>query len=306
MTRVRNRLAEKMALPGGISRDRAISAANQLVENLRFEYEAAIPSEIDALNAIIAREKTIRVSNQQLNELLASACRVLTLAGTFGHQMLDEAVKKFCDLCVAMRDKEIGTSEALKVHIQTMRMLAPGTPIAADRVASLRLLEELYKIHVHLKIKSLGAVHPACRGGGPSSGSSFGLSFSSTQVLAFAFGRLEPQADGGAAARRLGNTDGRAMHRGDLAHQRQAHAASLPLGGVKGHEDFSRWSAGMPGPLSATAITTWPPASSDPVRAILPGCPSRKASIALRSRLISAWSRSSMSADSFQGFRHDL
>ena len=69
----------------------------------------------------------------------------------------------------------------------------------------------------------------------------------------------------------------------------------------KGTKTFSRWSGGMPGPLSATCD------HDAPVRvargadsAILPSCVSRRASMALRTRLISAWSSSSASAVDLQ------
>lgn len=146
--RVKNILGELLHTPGGISRDEAIQEAQTLIEELREECEKAVPVEITRLEALVSGAgETITMA--QLSEILDQVDPLLTLSGTFGSELLDAVVKKFCDLALGMRDKAITTTAPLKVHLSAMRLVYKTELGEADGAA---ILAELSRIHTHYGI----------------------------------------------------------------------------------------------------------------------------------------------------------
>jgi hypothetical protein len=160
---VKNRLGQLLKLPGGVAREEAVEAAGKAVETLREEYVNAIPGEIGALEAIVAAAGRKHIPASELEAMLERAGHLLTLSGTFGYDMLDEVVKRFCDLTTGMIEKDIGDVAPVSVHLRAMRLVCPGGA-ELDAGAADHMLGGLEKVHAHYGIKRLQAdqaVEPA-------------------------------------------------------------------------------------------------------------------------------------------------
>ncbi len=161
--RVKNLLGELLSIPGGIGREEAIAEARRLIEELREEYEKAIPVEITSLEDIVALFGE-SVSSRQLAMLLDAVDPLLTLSGTFGPAILDRVVKRFCDLCAGMMDKGIASVAPLRVHLRAMRLVWKSD-LSVE--AAEEILGELTRIHTHYGIVPRSADEPEDCGVGP-------------------------------------------------------------------------------------------------------------------------------------------
>ncbi|HUO98633.1 MAG TPA: hypothetical protein VMU01_08180 [Rhizomicrobium sp.] len=153
---VKNRLGQLLRTPGGIARGEAVAAAGTAVETLRAEYVNAIPGEIGALESIVMASGRRQIPVSQLKAMLDRAGRLLTLSGTFGFDLLDEVVKRFCDLVVGMIEKDIGDAAPVDVHLRAMRLVCPGGPELGENEAD-HMLSGLERVHTHYGIQRL---HP--------------------------------------------------------------------------------------------------------------------------------------------------
>ena len=153
---VKNRLGQLLKLPGGVARAEAVEAAGKAVETLRDEYVNAIPGEIGALEAIVAAAGRKHIPASELEAMLDRAGHVLTLSGTFGYDLLDEVVKRFCDLATGMIEKNIGDVAPVSVHLRAMRLVCPGGQELDEGTAD-HMLGGLEKVHAHYGIKRLQA-----------------------------------------------------------------------------------------------------------------------------------------------------
>jgi hypothetical protein len=148
--RVKNLLGEMLHTPGGITREEAVHEAQQLIEELREECEKAVPVEITRLEEMVFKAGA-RISRFQLLEILSQVDPLLTLSGTFGSETLDAVVKRFCDLCAGMVEKNISDTAPLVVHVRAMRLVFKTELSDGDAAA---ILEELSRIHAHYGIVS--------------------------------------------------------------------------------------------------------------------------------------------------------
>jgi len=151
---VKNRLGQLMRLPGGVAREEAVTAAGKAVDTLREEYVNAIPGEIGALEAIVAAAGRKHMPARELEAMLERAGHLLTLSGTYGYDLLDEVVKRFCDLATGMIEKDIGDVAPVSVHLRAMRLVCPGGA-ELDEGAADHMLGGLEKVHAHYGIKRL-------------------------------------------------------------------------------------------------------------------------------------------------------
>lgn len=151
---VKNRLGQLLRKPGGIARDEAISAATSNVESLRGRFIKAIPVEISALEGILRATGRENISKDELDAMLQRAGRLLTLSGTFGFALLDDVVKRFCDLAVGMIEKDIESTAPVAVHLRAMRLVCPGG-IGMTEADANSMLTNLERVHAHLGITRL-------------------------------------------------------------------------------------------------------------------------------------------------------
>lgn len=156
---VKSRLRQLLYAPGGVSREEALGAATQNVEMLRSDFVAAIPVEIAALEQMLTPGKQA-VSADELDVMLRRAGQLLTLSGTFGFDLLDRVVKRFCDLAMGMKEKGIDKTAPVAVHLRAMRLVCPGGPELSAEEAR-HMLQSLERVHAHLGIKHLDGTPPA-------------------------------------------------------------------------------------------------------------------------------------------------
>ncbi len=151
---VKNRPGQLLRKPGGIARGEAIEAAGRNVETLREDFVTAIPGEIDALETILETAGRKRLATSELDAMLRRADQLLTLSGTFGYDLLDQVVKRFCDLALGMIEKNIDDAAPVDVHLRAMRFVCPGGPELAVSDAD-HMLTKLAAVHAHYGIARL-------------------------------------------------------------------------------------------------------------------------------------------------------
>jgi hypothetical protein len=147
---MKNRLGELLRRPGGIHKEQAVTAAMEHIESLRDEYTKVIPSEIEALETIIAGTGPDGISAGEVLKLLNGAERLLVLSGTFGYPRLEAVVKSFCDFGIEMVERRITDVESLKVHLRAMWLFRTEASKVSEADAK-NVLNELSKIHTHFK-----------------------------------------------------------------------------------------------------------------------------------------------------------
>lgn len=148
---VKNRLGQMLRKPGGIGRAEAIESAGKNVEMLREEFVAAIPGEVAALEMVLEAAGRKHLSAAQLDAMLRRAGQLLTLSGTFGYDLLDQVVKRFCDFAMGMIEKNLHEAAPIDVHLRTMRLVCPGGRELSEAEAD-HMLTQLAAVHAHYGI----------------------------------------------------------------------------------------------------------------------------------------------------------
>jgi len=140
----KSHLSELVGQFGGLSREEAVQAATRGLEGMRAESDQAIVSAIGQLETIV--KGAAKCSDAELTRQVLPLCdRIVTLAGTFGYAALDEASRSLCDLLDGLSNQGKSDPASVRVHVQTMRMFAPGaTPLGEERTEV--LLFELHKL----------------------------------------------------------------------------------------------------------------------------------------------------------------
>lgn len=152
ITHVRNHLGDLLASEGGILRDDALSEAVRLVEMERETSKADIGGVIASFEAWLqaSANGNRRVSEADMRSMLQQAGSLLVLTGTFGFDVLDAIAKSFCDLLSGMILKDMHAIEPVAVHIQAMRLFAPGVAALSDDEAG-----RIYGIGPHPRLSRL-------------------------------------------------------------------------------------------------------------------------------------------------------
>jgi hypothetical protein len=151
---VKNRLGQMLHKPGGIGRKEACETAVQNVESLRDEFVGAIPGEIAALEMIVQAGGRQRIPASELDAMLRRAGQLLTLSGTYGYDLLDEVVKRFCDLASGMIERNIEDVAPIDVHLRAMRLVCPGGPELSPEAAE-NMVSGLEAVRAHYGISRL-------------------------------------------------------------------------------------------------------------------------------------------------------
>lgn len=151
---VKNRLGQMLHKPGGIGREEACETAALNVESLRDEFVTAIPGEIAALETIVEAAGRKRIPASELDAMLRRAGQLLTLSGTYGYDLLDQVVKRFCDLASGMIEKNVEDIAPVDVHLRAMRLVCPGAPELSQEAAD-NVLLGLEAVRAHYGIKRI-------------------------------------------------------------------------------------------------------------------------------------------------------
>ena len=132
----KSRLSELFDRFGGLSREEAVDAATRELEVMRPESDKAIVSAVTQMEGIV-----LIGGDTLMKDLLPLCDQLVTLAGTFGYAALDKAARSLCDLIDGLQAREKEDLASIRVHIQTLRMLAPGGRPLSDAHTSVMLAE---------------------------------------------------------------------------------------------------------------------------------------------------------------------
>ncbi len=144
----KTRLVELAARSGGVTRETALDGANKLLDNARPGADITIENAIRTLEEIVSRAKGGALGEEDMHDVLRHADQIVTLAGTFGYESLDSAVKNLCDVTDGLITAKLYHAAPIAVHIRAMRMFCPGaTPIPPE--PTYKILSELGKILTH-------------------------------------------------------------------------------------------------------------------------------------------------------------
>jgi len=148
------RLAELAARPGGISRSDAIEGAQKSIESLRDQGDATILKSLGELETIAYGARGGQLSETDMHRTLRLADQIVTLAGTFGYAALDRVVRSLCDLTDGLIRANLRDSAPIAVHVQSMRLVAPGGRAWSDAEND-KILSELSKVLAHYNFGTL-------------------------------------------------------------------------------------------------------------------------------------------------------
>ncbi len=143
----KNRLAELTSRFGGMKRDEAVAAALREIDTLRPEAEKRIEAAITRLEEMAFDGKGA-VTAATLKSFLPVADQIVTLTGTYGYRALDHAAKSLCDLLVGLIAAGKDDLASIRVHVRTIRMVAPSSPSLPEQHIEV-LLFELQKLLDH-------------------------------------------------------------------------------------------------------------------------------------------------------------
>jgi hypothetical protein len=148
------RLTELVSRNGGIMRDNAVEEAKKNIESLRDLALEAIEGALAAIEQTIYASRRKHLSPAETKDILAQADHIVTMCATFELGTLESAAKSLCDVADGLLTR--GTNEAapIIVHVQTMRLLAPGSaPLDAEQTQF--LLAELARVAAHFQFAPL-------------------------------------------------------------------------------------------------------------------------------------------------------
>jgi hypothetical protein len=137
----KSRLSLLIGRLGGISREEAVEAATKELQDMRPESDNAILSSIVQLENIVTGT-TKHGDTVPIGELLPLCDQIVTLAGTFGYGALDKAARSLCDLLDGPLNPDKSTLASIRVHVQTMRLFAPG----AEQLGEKQIEDMLFEL----------------------------------------------------------------------------------------------------------------------------------------------------------------
>jgi hypothetical protein len=150
------RLSELAARNGGVLRDQAVEEAKKSVESLRDLALETIEMALRAIEAVAYSAKRGKLSAADTKEILTQTDHIVTMAATFGMDDFECAAKSLCDVADGILTRGSDDAAPILVHVQTLRLLAPGGP-ALDAEQCQYLLSELTKVRTHFQFSPLSA-----------------------------------------------------------------------------------------------------------------------------------------------------
>ncbi len=162
------RFVELAARDGGVTKDAAVKSALQSIESKRAESDDVILKSIAAIEAIVfAPRASNRLSELEMLSVLRHADQVVTLAGMFCYEWLDIVTRSLCDITDGLLSAGMSDAAPIIVHVQALRMMAPGAPPLEPDQAD-RVLEGLKKVQDHYQFSSLSNARDTQDVGDPS------------------------------------------------------------------------------------------------------------------------------------------
>ena len=142
-----------------MTRDAAVEGAMKSIDSMRAASDETILSSVTAIEAIVyAPHSANRLSAAEMGTILRYADQIVTLAGTFGYQSLDMATRSLCDITDGLLGTGIDHIAPIAVHVQAIRLMAPGGP-SLSGAETAKVLDELAKILTHFELSSISTKH---------------------------------------------------------------------------------------------------------------------------------------------------
>ena len=156
----KTRLSKLVARSGGISHLAAMENARKNIETMRDQGGEVILRSIAEIDAIVnAPQPGDELSEADMSAILIRADQIVTLAETFGHELLGVIAKSLCDMVDGLLRVGKHDLAPILVHVQAMDMMAPGSaPLSATEFET--IIGELSKVRKHFNITSLGDANP--------------------------------------------------------------------------------------------------------------------------------------------------
>ncbi|MFZ1989945.1 MAG: hypothetical protein WAW96_09260 [Alphaproteobacteria bacterium] len=143
-----NRLGEMMEEPGGVDRDDALSAAGGSLEALREESISGIEAAFKEIENVARSSLGADLSSEDLQSVLQLTDRIITLAGTYGFDLLGTVARSLGDLANLLMERPKRPAGAVLVHIHAAQLFSPKAEApSADKARE--LLTELRKVIEH-------------------------------------------------------------------------------------------------------------------------------------------------------------
>ncbi len=156
----KTRLSELVARSGGVARDIAVEAAGKSIDTLRGHAVTTIEKATADIEAILQTAKEGRITPDGMRNVLRGADNIVTMAATFSMATLVNIGKSLCDMADGLLSHDMTDVAPVAVHVQAIRLAAPGKPeLGAD--AANHILAELSKVRAHYGFASLAANTPA-------------------------------------------------------------------------------------------------------------------------------------------------
>jgi hypothetical protein len=154
------RLSELVARNGGVTREHAVEEAKKSIEGLRDLALETIEAALKEIETAVYGAKRRKLDSKSLREILMQADHIVTMTGTFGLETLECATKSLCDVVDGMMTRGSDDAAPVMVHVQTMRLLAPGSMVLNEEQVQ-HLLGELTKVRTHFHFTPLAPAAPA-------------------------------------------------------------------------------------------------------------------------------------------------
>jgi hypothetical protein len=155
----KTRLSELAARSGGVTRDRAVEEALKSIDNLREHAVTTIDNATAAIENILREAKGGKLAQEDMDKILRHADSIVTMAGTFGMATLENIGKSLCDIADGLMSHDMHDIAPVMVHVQAIRLAAPGKP-ELDGAAANHILGELSKVRTHYGFASLAVAAP--------------------------------------------------------------------------------------------------------------------------------------------------
>jgi hypothetical protein len=152
-------LSRLVARSGGISRVAALDGALKNVESMRDQGDEVILRSMAEINVIIdASQPDGELSDANMADLLCRADQIVTLAESFGHELLDVTAKSLCDMVDGLLRAGRHNLAPIRVHVDALNMMMPGSATLSDAEFS-TILAELSKVRDYFNITSIDNEH---------------------------------------------------------------------------------------------------------------------------------------------------
>jgi hypothetical protein len=140
--KVENKLAKMIDLPGGMTLADALARADRNLDTVKDDYLAVVDKRIVEIESLAGFGRPPAAS---VERLYAASNEIVATAGVFGLTELGEAAYSFCELIDRLRTRDTWSSEAVAVHVSSLKLLRHPEAIE-NQGGTAAVLEGLRKV----------------------------------------------------------------------------------------------------------------------------------------------------------------